>query len=277
MENIGEYRLEAFPKSRLSTIDIGRAAAQKHHMRALLELDVTEARKKLREAKKENKTISFNSWLIKCISLTVEDFPRIHGIRKGKTAVALFDDVDISVVVERDVGGEKVPLPYVLRKTNKKTVSDICGEIRSVQRQEIESERDYVLGERKSDLAMKLYYLMPGFLRKAVWNSIIRSPFMTKRNMGTVIVTSVGMMGRISGWVIPVSVHPLCFAVGSIIKKPGVKDDRIEAREYLYVTVLADHDVIDGAPAVRALSRFTELVESGYGLPELQHAYPSVK
>lgn len=73
-------------------------------------------------------------------------------------------------------------------------------------------------------------------------------------------------MGRINGWVIPISVHPLCFAIGSIIKKPGVINDRIEIREYLYIIVLVDHDVIDGAPAVRALSKLTKLVESGFGL-----------
>ena len=65
---------------------------------------------------------------------------------------------------------------------------------------------------------------------------------------------------------LPVSVHPLCFAIGSIVKKPGVVNEKIEVREYLYITVLVDHDVIDGAPAVRALAKFTKLVESGYGL-----------
>jgi pyruvate/2-oxoglutarate dehydrogenase complex dihydrolipoamide acyltransferase (E2) component len=74
------------------------------------------------------------------------------------------------------------------------------------------------------------------------------------------------MIGKINGWVIPVSVHPLSFAVGSIIKKPGVVDDRIEIREYLYITVSVDHDVVDGAPAVRALSKLTKLVEKGFGL-----------
>jgi len=42
----------------------------------------------------------------------------------------------------------------------------------------------------------------------------------------------------------------------------------VEIREYLHVTVLVDHDVIDGAPAVRALSKLVRMVESGYGLQE---------
>jgi pyruvate/2-oxoglutarate dehydrogenase complex dihydrolipoamide acyltransferase (E2) component len=266
MENIGEYKVEAFPMSRISTIDIGRAGLKKHHIKALIELDVTEARRMLREKKKLSEMISFNSWLIKCISHTVEEFPQIHGVRKGKRKVAVFDDIDVSIVIEREIQGKKVPLPYVIRKTNKKSISDIYSEIRDGQKQPINDEGDYILGEKKNDLFMKFYFMMPGFARSLIWNKIIRSPLLTKQNMGTVMITSVGMMGKINGWVIPVSVHPLCFAIGSIVKKPGVIDDRIELREYLYVTILVDHDVIDGAPAVRALSKLTKLVKSGYGL-----------
>jgi pyruvate/2-oxoglutarate dehydrogenase complex dihydrolipoamide acyltransferase (E2) component len=220
----------------------------------------------IREKKKLSEKVSFNSWLIKCISHAVEEFPQIHGIRKGKRKVAIFDDVDISIMIEREIQGQKVPLPYVIRKTNEKSISDIFTEIRDGQNQTVNDEGDYVLGDKKNDFMMRFYYAMPGFVRRMVWNRIIRSPFQTKKNMGTVLVTSVGMMGKINGWVIPVSVHPLCFAIGSIIKKPGVIGDKIEIREYLYVTALVDHDVVDGAPAIRALSKLTELVESGYGL-----------
>jgi pyruvate/2-oxoglutarate dehydrogenase complex dihydrolipoamide acyltransferase (E2) component len=266
MKNIGEYKIETFPISRVSTVDIGITGLKKHHIKALIELDVTEARKMIKEKKKLTKNISFNSWLIKCISHAVEECAQVHGIRKGKKDVVIFEDVDISIVVEREVQGKRVPLPYVIRKTNEKNIADICDEIRNSQKQSINDEGDYVLGEKKNELLMKFYYAMPGFIRRKIWQHIIRSPFLTKQNMGTVIITSVGMMGKINGWVIPVSVHPLCFAIGSIVKKPGVIKDKIEIREYLYITALIDHDVIDGAPAVRALSKLTKLIEGGFGL-----------
>jgi len=266
MKHLGEYRIEAFPTSRLATIDIGAASKIKHHVKALIELDVTDARSLIREKRKQNLNISFNSWLIKCISKTVEEFKDIHGIRKGKRKIVLFDDIDISIMIEREIEGQKVPLPYVIRKTNKKSISDICKEIKAGQGQSIKGEGNYVLGEKKNEYMMRLYYSMPGFIRKMIWRKIIKSPFFTKQNMGTVIITSIGMMGKINGWVIPTSVHPLSFGVGSIIKKPGVIGDKIEIREYLYMTVSVDHDVIDGAPAVRALARLTKLIESGFGL-----------
>ncbi|MBP1761033.1 MAG: hypothetical protein H6Q64_575 [Firmicutes bacterium] len=86
--------------------------------------------------------------------------------------------------------------------------------------------------------------------------------------MGSVMLTSVGMFSTFDGWVIPTSIHPLCFAVGTITKKPGVIDGEIAVREYLKMTVLIDHDVMDGAPAARFLSRLDELIQKAYGLKE---------
>ena len=266
MKHIGEYSVETFPTSRLATIDIGVASKLKHHIKTLIELDITEARKMIVEKKKQKHNISFNSWLIKCISKAVEEFKDIHGIRKGKKEIVIFDDIDISIMIERKIQGVKVPLPYVIRKTNEKSISQIYDEIKAGQNQPIDNEGNYVLGEKKNEHLMKIYYFMPGFIRKIIWKRILQSPFFTKQNMGTVMITSVGMIGKINGWIIPVSVHPLAFTIGSIVKKPGVVDDRIELREYLYITVSVDHDVVDGAPAVRALAKLTKLVENEFDL-----------
>lgn len=267
MENLGEFRVEEFPASRIGTTDIGAVGLKKHHIKALIELDVTEARKLLRERKKLGEKISFNSWLIKCISLAVEEFREINGVRKGKRRVVVFDDIDISIVIEREVDGQKVPLPYVIRRTNAKTIAEIDLEVKNGQGQVIQGKENYVLGEaNKSSHLMELYYALPGAIRRWVWKRMLKSPSLTKQNMGTVMITSLGMIGRINGWVIPVSVHPLCFAIGSVIRKPGVMNDKIEIREYLHLTALIDHDIIDGAPAVRALSRLTRLIENGAGL-----------
>jgi pyruvate/2-oxoglutarate dehydrogenase complex dihydrolipoamide acyltransferase (E2) component len=81
--------------------------------------------------------------------------------------------------------------------------------------------------------------------------------------MGNVMITSVGMIGRINGWFIHTSVHPLSFGIGSILKKPVVIDNEIKIREILNMTILVDHDVIDGAQMVRFLKELTRQIESG--------------
>jgi len=58
--------------------------------------------------------------------------------------------------------------------------------------------------------------------------------------------------------------------VGGIAWKPAVVERRIEPRVILNLTVLFDHDIVDGAPATRFTRRLVELMESGYGLDEDQ-------
>jgi len=261
-----DYELNTFPSSRLATIDIGAVSRSKHLIHAYVELDVTKARKKVLELKKQKQEISFNAWFIKCVSKMMEEYPEIHAIRKGKRQLISFKDIDIAIMIEREIEGVKVPLPYVLRNTHHKSIAEIYREIRAGQNQDIANEGNYVLGEGENKLMMKLYYALPGLARRWIWRIILGKPFFVKKNMGTAIVTFVGMMGKVNGWLSPVTVHPLSVAVGSIVKKPGVIGDRIEAREYLYVTVTVDHDVVDGAPAVRALSKLSKLVEKAEGL-----------
>ena len=69
--------------------------------------------------------------------------------------------------------------------------------------------------------------------------------------------------------------HPLDLIVGSTAWKPAIVEGRIEPREILNLTVVFDHDVIDGAPAARFTRRLVELIESGYGLDKEQPALPS--
>lgn len=262
------YEVKEFPSSRQSTFDVGYIGLRKHHIKALIELDVTYAReliKKYRNQKKEE--VSFMAWILKCMSQAISENKTVHAIRKGKNKLIIFDDVDISIIVEKEINGEKVPLPLVIRKVSEKTLHDIHQEIKQAKEQAVENEKDYVLGNNQFQWAMKFYVALPQFLRVMIWKSfILKNPLLMKKMSGTVVVTSVGMMGKVKGWVIPVSILPLCFALGSIVKKPGVVKDQIEIREYLYMTILIDHDVIDGAPAARFVSRLTELIESGYGL-----------
>ena len=61
------------------------------------------------------------------------------------------------------------------------------------------------------------------------------------------------------------SVHPLSFGIGSIVKKPVVKNNQIQVRDILNMTILCDHDVMDGAPMVRFLNDLTKYIENFKG------------
>lgn len=110
--------------------------------------------------------------------------------------------------------------------------------------------------------------MLPQFVRDLfLWQPLFRNPFRVKRMMGTVSVTSMGMVG-LGGmsWGIPIGIHPLIVTVGAIAKRPGIVHEQIVVREYVGLTVLFDHDVTDGAPVARFIRRLQELMVCGYGL-----------
>ena len=257
------YSVREFASSRQFTTDVGILGRKKHRVQALLDLDVTASRQYLQRYRNEkNVEVSFTAWIIKCISQAIAEHKDVHAIRQGKNQLVIFEEIDISLLVEKQLQGEKLPLPIVLRKTNEKTAAELHQEIQLAKRQSVTDEKNYVLGDNQNKWGLKIFLAMPQFLRLLIWRLILSNPLRMKEMMGTVVVTSVGMIGNIKGWLIPSSIHPLAFAMGSIVKKPGVIEEQIEIREYLPLTILIDHDVVDGAPAARFLSRLTEIIET---------------
>ena len=84
--------------------------------------------------------------------------------------------------------------------------------------------------------------------------------------MGNVSVTSLGMFGKLNGWFVPISIHPICFGVGPVVEKPKVINKQIEIRQILNLTVLVDHDVVDGAQIARFINTLVNSLETGKGI-----------
>ncbi|MDD2281218.1 MAG: 2-oxo acid dehydrogenase subunit E2 [Bacteroidales bacterium] len=258
------YKIEKFPKSRIATIDVCAVGRQKHHVAAMIEIDVTESRKKIKKYKTEINKISFTAWLIKVISITIKDYDRVASFLQGNKRVIIFDDISMSLVVEKEIDGQKVPIPLLIEKANERSIESISKQI-SDAKNEIITEKNIVL-ERRANLLEQVYYLLPGFIRRFFWRFLLKRPHFAFMKMGNVAVTSLGMTRSINGWFIPISVHPICFGIGSITKKPVVVDDNIVIRDILNMTILVDHDVIDGAPMVRFISELSDNIEKGMEL-----------
>ncbi|NJO95994.1 MAG: hypothetical protein HC764_08145, partial [Pleurocapsa sp. CRU_1_2] len=53
------FEIHEFPKSRVATIDVGKIGRKKHHIIALLEIDVTTAKEKIQTQLRSGKNIGF--------------------------------------------------------------------------------------------------------------------------------------------------------------------------------------------------------------------------
>lgn len=252
-----------FPPSRIGTLDINVLALRQPHVKGLLEVDVTEARSALKARKAAGEDISFTAWLIHHIGQSLQHYPRMHAFLRSRRSLAVFSDVDVSTMIEREHLGDRVPLVYVVRAVNRKSAEEITGEIRRAQSQTLDKDATVLSGDGFSSFWTNLYFRLPGFLRRLVWRTWLGNPRQAQRQMGSVIVTSIGMYGNIRGWFLHYSVHPLSFGVGAITKKPAVIDDQVVIREFLHLTVLMDHNVVDGAYMARFIADLCCRLEQG--------------
>ncbi len=258
------YTFQNIPRSRIATFDIFSIGLLKHHVSSILEFDVTESRRKLQDIRRSGIDISFNAWLIKTISEVVMKHKEAAAYLYNKKRLVVFNDVNVSILIEKKLDRKKVPIPLLIEKTNEKSAQEINSEILKAKNQVL-SNNDIVL-EKKSTRFENIYYFLPGFIRRTIWKIMLNNPKFAFKKMGNVVITSVGMMGKINGWFIHKSVHPLSFGVGSILKKPVVIDNEVKIRNILNMTILCDHDVIDGAPMVKFVNDLTKYIETGKGI-----------
>jgi pyruvate/2-oxoglutarate dehydrogenase complex dihydrolipoamide acyltransferase (E2) component len=265
-----------FAQSQRQGIDWLGLMQRQHNVHALVEVDVTDARAAIRERRaRTGEGLSFTAFVVACFARAIGEDPRMHALRKGRDRLVLFDDVDVTVLVESDLEAAKIPVPHIVRAANRKTPVEITREIRSAQTGSV----PYASGRRW----LGPWLLLPGFIREAIWARVLADPFRRRRLTGTVAVTAVGMFGRGLGWAIPLTIYPVCLTVGGIERRPVVVSvddqsrghiERIEPRERLALTITIDHDVINGAPAARFAVRLKDLIESAAGLREPNGSEP---
>jgi len=268
-EKTGPYQVVDLPPARRVMIEILDLPRPTHCMYGLLEVDVTAARQFIAKHKAlSGEALSFTGFLVLCLARAVDEDKAVQAYLKGRKQLVMFDDVNVGLMIERKVGEKRIAMGYVIRGANRKTYREIHQEIRSVQSEPAPSNSEMPGWFRTA-------MLLPGPLSR-LFKSLLgmanrSNPMISVSINGTVGITSVGMFGKgHSGWGIFSTLHSLDLVVGSTAWKPAVVEGRIEPREILNLTVVFDHDVIDGAPAARFARRLVELIECGYGLDEDQ-------
>jgi len=267
-QSIGAYHVIDLTPGRRAWLNILDLPRPTHPMFGLLEVDVTVVRKFIAEYKaRTGESLSFTGFLTFCLARAVEEHKAVQSYRKGHGQFVSFEDVDVGLMIERQIGEKRVLSGIVVQDASHKTYREIHDEIRSAQSTPVDPS------EEMPKWFLSLISLPWPFSRlvKALLGWATRlNPTIPVSMAGTVGITAVGMFGKgNSGWGFEVTRHSLDLVVGSIAWKPTVVDGRIEPREILNLTVVFDHDVVDGAPATRFVRRLVELIESGFGLVEM--------
>jgi pyruvate/2-oxoglutarate dehydrogenase complex dihydrolipoamide acyltransferase (E2) component len=234
-----------------------------HTVYGFVEVDVTDTLTALRKCQRMTRiAASFHAFILFCIAKAANEHPAVHTFRYGKKLIT-FKDVDIGTLIEKRVPGHgRLPVQYIVRGANQKTLAAINWELRRAARSDPTRDPNVRLRRRVAT--------MPGIVRRLVSWRIGKSPFLLKKFHGTIGLTNVQRQDlRTPFFALPPNIFTLTIAIGSITDRffPD-EDGRPVLRRMLCLTGGADHAVLDGMTLARFSERLTKLIESGAGLDE---------
>ena len=251
-----------FSLERKQIVDFLSVAKKKHTASAVMDFDITGIRDELRKARRITKRhASLTGYLLYCFAQAVEANKRVQSYRKGNELI-VFDDVDVSTMVERTVNGVPVPVSYILRNANSKSVFDISEEIRNAKSGDSKDLIDSSTMKKERNFIAVVKRI--GFLRRWFLKRMFNDPFLKKKYNGTVGFSSMGMFSHeLTGWVVPITPQVLSAMVGGIREVPGIVNGEIAICEMACITISMDHDILDGAQTARFIEKFRKLLIGG--------------
>lgn len=256
-KDTGAYRVRPLSFERRLTMQAFDALPPGHNMMALVEVDVTALSEAVRAQREVGRHLSLFACVVRSIAVALAEHPSLNALR-SKNHIVEFEDVDVSIPVE--LGG--FPRQIIIRKADTKGAEEIYGEVQRAK-ESYRAEQSAGADDRRARRLMQVLLRVPKIVRNRVLRWYADDAFAAKRLSGTTFVTSVTAFVEGSGFVIPFMAGPraVSFALAGLARKPAVVDDAIQVREFLGMTIVFNHDIVDGAPAARFVSRLKDLIE----------------
>ncbi|HLP71821.1 MAG TPA: 2-oxo acid dehydrogenase subunit E2 [Bacteroidales bacterium] len=248
------YKAIPLTFNRKAVIASATVTKEKNTFHCITEVDISVPRRLINEYFEQTGIkLSLTAYIVTCLAQVIKDYPLLNSFIKGNKQIIL-EDVTVSVLIEREIKGERVPEPLAINNAQTKTYLQINNEIRTAQNQE---------GEPLGKLTkMTWIKFIPGFLMRTFVRIADKNIKMGKR-YGKVAVTAVGMFNKTNVWFIPHGSATVLITVGGINSKLVKEGDSINEKEHLCLTASFNHDIVDGAPASRFMNQFIETVKSG--------------
>lgn len=251
---------QAYPRLRNFILDVMTEGRRKHTINLLFDADIHAARTLLAQYETQyGERISMTTYLAKSLACALNEDKSMQAYRLGKSKLVTFDDIDLAIMVEREIDDATMPVTLIVRAANQKPISVIQHELRAA--------KSTPLGENGLMSALeKQFFELPQVLRKFIWFFIRRDPYLFKQLAGTVGITSMGMHVSGPAVVIPITPMTLTLSIGAIHTRLILEDGHPVEREYIQMNLGVDHDIIDGAPLMRFADRFKQILLSGDAL-----------
>lgn len=166
--------------------------------------------------------LSINDLIIKVVAVSLIQHPEVNASFQDKT-IRYYEHADIGVAVATENG----LITPIVRAAELKSLTEIATEVRELA------------GRARARKLKPEEYLGATFS-----------------------ISNLGMFGIEEFTAVINPPEGAILAVGAMAPKPVVKDDRVEIRQTMRVTMSCDHRAIDGATGAKFLQTFKQIMEN---------------
>jgi pyruvate/2-oxoglutarate dehydrogenase complex dihydrolipoamide acyltransferase (E2) component len=253
IERPRRVQVQPFPSNRRLVTAAMRAGRRIAPMYGLVDVDVTKANRLLAAHERPS---SLTAFVVASVARAAATHPDVHAYRNWRGQLVTHHYVDVGTMVEISTPQGPFALPHVLRDADVRDVPDLTAELHRVKRRPSASGSGRWL-ERAAPVATRIPGAIP-----AMYAVMARSVAL-RQHVGTVAVTAVGMFADGGGFgLTPPTMMALEVVVGGMTQRPRVVNGQVEIRDVLDLTLIIDHNVVDGAPATRFGAELRELIET---------------
>lgn len=246
------HKVVPFPLMRNYIIDLMAEGRRKNTVHMLFEADATVILDQLQRVNTEHAAqITLTSYIAKALADTVAANPHMQAYRRGRKQLVLFDNVDLSVIIERKIEeGIRMPVHYVVHNANQKSVQDIHNQLRT-------AKTSPLYGNDRPLAKLEAQFLSwPRMIRSVVWFFIRRDPHIFRIVAGTVGITSLpAQMAHPMHWT-PITPMTLTLMIGAVSPVVNMVNGQAVEQQTIHLNLAFDHDVIDGAQMMRFIKAF---------------------
>ncbi|MFP4377168.1 MAG: hypothetical protein ACLFP4_08995 [Spirochaetales bacterium] len=254
-----------FPRGEIGILDLGKiAGGRKRRVAALLEVDVTKARRLLGATGAAAGKTPLLAWLVSQTAVSIRRHPQVHRLRGADRRNEAVGAVDVTVLIERPFESRAFETSLLIRSADTKTVAEITQEILLARSTPL--TLDEILKN-----ARPLFGTIPARLCYAIAPKIAREKMVSrwvsrgraKKPTRHVVVNSTSLGTRFQGWLLPAGSNTVSIAMGAVSPKASVINGRIEARDKLHLTVVLESSPRSPDEAGRWISSLVRGMESG--------------
>lgn len=206
------------------------------------------------EAKREGRSFSYITYIIKAIATVMEHHPQANtSVRSWlMPKVAYYKPINAKFTMDKAVNGERIVTSAVISNANKEPLGGIQQVLNNYKVSDFNDIEEF-------DGIRKLHQL-PFWIGKLA-SSIMLSNFRHRINIqGSFTVTSLGH--HPVGSFFPMSANTTTFGVGAVTDTPVCENKEVVVKPMLKLCMVFDHRVIDGAMAADFMLDIKESLEN---------------